>query len=624
MSSEPADTSSVPLKGRLRRLLVGPADGGIVPAAPPVTFREIVRHFWPFARPYRRWIALSVVLALLNPLIQGGRLYLVKVTVDEVLVPAEIGALAWIVPTAFGLTLLLGAVSYVDAYLSSWIGERFILSLRTRLFEHLQQLSLSFFEERRLGDLMSRLSGDVSAIGKLVVGGFATSLSSGLTVIIFGVGLFVIEWRLALILVLVGPAFALVTRQLTRLIKRASRERSQRNGAMLARAEESLGNIALVKAYTREDNENAKFYTETSGSMDAGLILARLKALFGPATDTIQSIAALAIVAVGALLMQNGGISLGTLSLFVAYSQQIYRPVRGLSRTYTTFYAAAAGAERVIEMFDTEPEVYERPGAHAPEATRGRLEFDDVTFTYPGTEEPAVQNISFSLEPGETVALVGPSGAGKSTLVRLLLRFNDPDSGSIRLDGTDIRDLELASLRQTCALLLQESLMLDGSIRENIRYGKPDASESEVVDAAQAADADEFIRELSDGYETSVGQRGRRLSGGQRQRVAIARAMIRNAPVLILDEPTTGLDADSARNVLDPLRRLITGRTTVLISHNLLTTSFADLILVLDHGRVTEAGGHDELLARDGEYARLTRMQQMDVETVAASGGAPE
>jgi ATP-binding cassette, subfamily B, bacterial len=334
----------------------------------------------------------------------------------------------------------------------------------------------------------------------------------------------------------------------------------------------------------------------------------RLSALFTPVVDLIEMIGAMAVLGYGTWTLTRGDLTLGGLLVVFTYMGRLYSPIRGLSRLTNTVYAASAGAERVIEVLDETPAVADRPGADPLPRAEGRIAFLGVSFRYPGQPRDALSDVSFSVGPGQTVALVGRSGAGKSTVAKLLLRFYDPGSGVVTIDGRDARDVPLDDLRENVALLLQETLVFDGTIRENIAYGRAGATEEEVEQAARDADAHEFIAALPEGYDTRVGQRGRRLSGGQRQRIAIARAMIRRAPVLVLDEPTTGLDAESGFRVLEPLRRLMAGRATVVISHSLHTVREASEILVLDGGRVVERGSHDALLARGGEYAALWRL----------------
>jgi ABC-type multidrug transport system fused ATPase/permease subunit len=594
---------------RLRKLFV--MTGGtelLVAQAPAVPVREIVRRFWPDARPFRRYLWLSLALVAVVPAVETAQIWLFKLVVDDVLVPDDFGRFAPIAAAYIGLTVLGGFVAFADDYVSSWVGESFLLSLRTRLFRHVQALSPDFFERRRLGDVLARLTGDVSSIENFVLSGVADAVAHSLRILFFAGALFYLDWRLALVSLLVAPLFWLLATRCGRLAKLASREKRRRSGSISAVAEEALANAPLVQAYGREAGEVERFHGENLGSFEAQMTATRVKAVFGPAVDLVEVAGGLVVIGLGTWELSQGRLSLGALLVFLAYLTQLYSPIRGLSRLTGTIYAASAGAERIIELFDQRPSVADRPDARRLAHAAGFVELDDVTFRYPGTERPALSSVSLRVGPGEVIALVGESGAGKSTVAKLVLRFYDPGEGRVRLDGHDLRDLRLADVRANTALVLQETLVFDGTVRDNIVYGRPDASDDDIRAAAAAADAHDFIEALPHGYETSVGQRGRRLSGGQRQRLAIARALVRDAPVLVLDEPTTALDAAATSRILGPLRRLMSGRATIVISHNLLVAADADWIVVLRHGAVAEEGTHADLLAADGLYTRLYRL----------------
>ncbi|MGH3754984.1 MAG: ABC transporter ATP-binding protein, partial [Pseudonocardiaceae bacterium] len=585
--------------------VLGDGVGGLVEAAPVVGVREVFRRFWPDARPFRRWLWVSLVLIIVTPVVDAAAIMMFQVLVDEVLTPRDFGVFPVVAAVFVGITVLAGLLGFAGAYLGAWIGENFLHRMRTRVFAHLHTLSVSFFDRRRLGDTLSRLTGDVDAIESVVLSGVIGIVANLMKIVVFAGVLFYLDWRLALVSLIAVPVFWAAARAFARRIKIVSREVRARAGSITTVAEESLGNVTLIQAYGRETAETDRFATQSMGSVRAELAATRLGALFSPLIDLIQVLGVLVIVGAGIHELISGRLTLGQLLAFLVFLAQLYQPVQGLGALSTQLFAAAAAAERIIELLDHQPTI--TTPAHPTPLGRahGHLTLHGVSFTYPATTTPVLNNISFTAAPGTTTAIVGASGAGKTTLLKLLLRFYDPTTGTITLDGHPLHTLDPHQLRANIAIVLQETLLLDGTIADNILAGRPEATHDHLLTAAHAADAHHFITELPHGYNTRVGQRGRLLSGGQRQRIAIARAMIRDAPILLLDEPTTSLDADTTDRILTPLRRLITGRTTIIISHNLHTVTDADHIIYLNNGHITETGTHTQLLANNTHYAHL-------------------
>ncbi len=590
-----------------------------------MTWREWRQYFLSLLGPHRTPLVLAHFAMLFDALLTVMRPWPLKVVIDRVIghkssrvpligrwldnLPLErmqilYGACA----TSLLIALGTGLATLYYMRTMGRIGEYFSFDLRRRMFAHMQRLSLRFHDRQRIGDLTTRLSGDINAIDDLITDTshiviYNVCLLAGMLAIMLW-----INWRFALVALSVAPfLFGTILRYRWR-IRTAAREARTSDGLVTSVAQETLASIRTVQGLVQEDHQDERFVAQSRVSLKARLEIKRLQSISAPVSDLLAAIGLALVMWYGATRVISGELSTGDVVVFFTYVTNLYAPMRALARSTGRFYRAQIGAERAAEILRQNLEVADLPGARPVTALRGRVEFEDVSFAYePG--RTVLSGIDLRVEPGEKLAIVGATGAGKSTLVSLVPRLYDPTSGRVLIDGEDIRCFTTQSLREQVGLVLQDSLLFKGTIRDNIAFGRPDASDEDIRAAAETARATEFIRRMPEGFETVVSERGTTLSGGQKQRIAIARAILRNSPILILDEPTTGLDAASESAVLAALEQAAKGRTTFIIAHRLVSVRFADRIVVLDNGRIVEQGTHTQLLALNGRYAQLYNLQ---------------
>jgi ABC-type multidrug transport system fused ATPase/permease subunit len=571
------------------------------------SWRRTRRRLATLARltaPYKTRTILSVVSLLGATATALAPPFLAKYAVDIGIREQNLEALWWIVGAFLLAGLANWGMSYLQTYLTGWVGERILADLRNKLFAHLQRLSLGFYERNRAGVIISRLTNDVEALDQLVTDGVTSLVQNTLTLIGTAILLFVLDWRLALATLAVIPLMSIATAIFRIRSSRAYRAVRERLGLVTATLAEDIAGMRMVQAFTREEQNTRNFRAVAERYRDSNMETVVLNGLYFPFVDLLSSVALAVVLGYGGHLYFDGAVTIGTLFAFMLYVQNFFDPVQQLSQLYNTFLSATAALDKIMDVMDEEPEVLDRPAAQELPQVKGNVRFDGVRFSY-RTGPEVLHGLDLDVPAGTTVALVGHTGAGKSTIAKLLARFYDPTDGQIAIDGHDLRDVPQASLRRQLGIVPQEGFLFAGTVTENIAFGRPDAAPEEVVRAAQAIGAHEFILRLEEGYETQLGERGSRLSLGQRQLIALARALLADPRILILDEATSSVDIGTERKIEQALRLLLAGRTAFIIAHRLSTIRDADLIVVLEHGEIIEQGSHDELLERRGLYTSL-------------------
>jgi len=559
--------------------------------------------------PYK-WRVLGMFVALVAATAAAlAPAPLAKLAIDQGIRRHDTGALDRIVVVFLASAVVYAVATYIQTYLVGWVGQRALQDLRLKLFSHLQSLSIGFYSRSRAGVLISRMTNDVEALDQLVEDGLATLIQSSLTLLGVVVILLVLDFHLALLTFIALPILGLGALAFRIASADAYRLTREKIAAITGYLQETLSGIRVVRAFGQERRHMAQFKALNDENRRANWTTVKLNAAYFPGVELLSALVTVEILVIGGIEALNGNTSTGVVFAFIAALNNFFDPIQQLSQLYTTYQSGMAALDKIFALLDEKPELVDAPDATELGEIRGALSFDGVSFRYGADEGSAwaLRDIDLDVAPGETVALVGETGAGKSTFAKLVARFYDPTEGAVRVDGHDLRAVTAHSLRSQMGMVPQEGFLFSGTVRDNLSFGRADATEAQLRDAARAVGADEFIMALPEGYDTQVGERGVQLSAGQRQLVAFARALVADPRILVLDEATANVDVHTESMIEQGMRRLVSGRTAIVIAHRLSTIQHADRILVMEYGQIVEQGTHEELLAAEGRYWQLYR-----------------